>query len=87
MTKEEKIEVLQKVIKEVKTCHLDFSYICIAYDEVEGYFIKEIFKEIPELLEFKPKKTDTIDSWFPLTEAGRLQRIEVLEKTIKKLQE
>jgi len=89
LTKKQKIELLKKAIEILPSN----GYICFSISEASNKKINDddVFDVIPELLKYKPKKVYQIckicnDSWFKYSKENTAKRIEILQKTIKDLQ-
>lgn len=100
MTKEQKLSFYKELLKIVSE-HASSSYglcyhITISMQHwyninnvelIDAYWEDEFCKNLPELYKFKPPLIDHgVDYWFPSTESGRQQRIEVLNSIIIKME-
>ena len=79
LTRKQKIEILEKMIKEIKRA--DIKSICFAFEDVTDTYFRLTFDYIPELLKYKPNYFTIF--WFDPFEEEK--RIEIIQKTINDL--
>lgn len=85
LTNKEKIIRLKKIIDIIETDNYCLKFMCNIYYNEYGD-AKKLFIDIPEILKYKPKKTDMGDAWFDIYESDMVKRIKILKKTIKDIQ-
>ena len=81
LTNKEKYEVVSKALKSIETGKTIF--ICTTLEVILSVGVNEMFKMIPELLEYKPEDKKSKYTWWLNDENGKNERIKVLKELQK----
>lgn len=82
LTNKEKYELISKALKSIETDKTIF--ICTTLEGILGVNVNEMFKIIPELLEYKPIDKKPKFTWWLNDEQGKNERIRVLKELQKR---